>query len=137
MARRFAWSFSAAVLAALAAACGKAPNPPTAPAAPAKPAAPAPTAAVTYQCSSPQKSRDLFMRFGPDGALYLGDNATDMKPTGDMILFDKSGVANWTDKLPNGSETNRFDKNTGEWIWEMDTRSGESFDQARYSCKPV
>ena len=119
------------VLSAIAlVACGKAP-------APAAPAAPAASAALTYRCSSPQKSRAIFLRFGDDGALSLGADAASLKPTGEVVLFDKSGHASWTTTLPNGSEANSFEQTTKEWVWQERDANGQVIDQATYSCKPL
>lgn len=141
---RFTKIVFAASLAVLLVACNKAPAPSAAPNAPATapaaavaaPPAAAPQA-LTYQCHSAQKTRDIFLRFGTDGALYLGADAADMKPTGDIVLFDKSGVANWSTKRGSWTESNSFDKNKAEWTWTDDPGAGGIVDQAVYQCKPV
>jgi hypothetical protein len=100
----------------------------------AQPAAPASKAVVTYQCHSTQKSRDIFMRFDADGSWEAGVSAKDLKPTGHIIIFDKSGVATWTTKSGSANETNTFDKNTGQWVWD----SGMQLEApTRYACKPI
>ena len=128
---------TAVILALSLVACNKAPSAPTPPEVPAAPAA---ATVVTYQCHSTQKSRDLFMRFDADGPWEIGVDANSLKPSGDMILFPQSGVATWTDPLPNGKgfTTNTFDKNKGEYTWSMDPDGSHNFiDQALYHCKPV
>lgn len=124
--------FAATCLTALLAACNKAPSAPTAPPTPAAPAAPV---AATYQCHAPNKSRDIFMRFGADGMLSLGADANSLQPTGMIVLFDKSGMATWSTKRGSWTETNTFDRNAGTWEW---ANSSQDFtDSARYDCKPV
>jgi hypothetical protein len=100
----------------------------------AQPVAAASTAAVTYQCHSPSKSRDIFMRFNADGSREIGADAKDLKPTGEVIFFDKPGVAMWSRKRGNITETNTFDKSTGKWIWDPGTQF-EGLSQ--YACKPI
>lgn len=133
---RVVTSIAAAMLAVIVTACNKAPTSAADPgAAPAVPAAPA--AVVTYQCHSAQKSRDIFVRFDAKGALYLGADAADMKPTGDVVTFDKSGVASWSKKDGSWTETSRFNKNTAEWDWAADPGQGAPVDSAHYSCKAL
>jgi len=127
--------FWAAALAVAVVSCSRSPTPPS-PTAAATPTA-APAQVLTYDCHSPQKSRDIFLRFDAKGALYLGEDAADMQPTGDVVLFDKSGIASWSTTLPNGSETNSFDRNTGGWDWAQRSSDGQVFDQAHYDCKAV
>jgi hypothetical protein len=100
----------------------------------AQPAAPAAKAAVTYQCHSPLKSRDIFMRFETDGSWEIGASAKELKPTGNVIFFDKSGVATWTTKRGTTNETNTFDKNTGKWVWDPGTQAE---GPTQYACKPI
>jgi hypothetical protein len=100
-------------------------------------AAPVAPVVVTYQCHSDQKGRDIFLRFGADGALYLGADAADMKPTGDVVLFGTSGVATWTKKQGSWTETNSFDKNKAEWDWTNDPGPAGMAEHAHYSCKTV
>lgn len=126
----------AATLAVIVTACNKAPTTTAAPSpATAAPAA-TPAAVVTYQCHSPQKSRDIFVRFDAHGALYLGADAADMQPTGDVVLFDKGGVASWSKKNGSWTETSSFNKNTGEWDWKNDSGQGV-VDSAHYACKAL
>lgn len=99
-----------------------------------QPVAASPQVPITYQCHSPSKSRDIFMRFNADGSWEIGGDAKNMKATGDVILFNKSGVATWTEKRGPYTQTNTFDKNTGVWVWDPGTPvEGPS----RYTCKPV
>jgi hypothetical protein len=98
----------------------------------AQPAAPASKAVVTYQCHSQIKTRDIFMRFAANGSWDIGASAKDLKPTGVFIFFDKSGVATWTSKMGNVTDTNTFDKNTGKWMW-----STPSEGPTPYDCKPI
>ncbi|HEY1992296.1 MAG TPA: hypothetical protein VGH71_07520 [Gammaproteobacteria bacterium] len=129
----------AAALAVLLTACNKAPAPPAASSPPsvAAPKAAAAPAVVTYDCHSAQKSRDIFVRFDADGTVNMGEDKAGLKPIGEVVTFDKSGVASWSEKLPNGSETNRFNRSTGEWDWQMLQANGEVFDQASYACKAI
>lgn len=133
---RITTSIGAALLAVTVTACNRAPTPPAAPSPPSPPTPPAPQV-LTYQCHSPQKTRDFFARFDEHSALYLGDTATDMKPTGDVVLFDKSGMASWSKKNGSWTETSSFNKNTGEWEWSNDPGAGAPVDSAHYSCKQV
>lgn len=99
-----------------------------------QPVAASPQAPTTYQCHSPSKSRDIFMRFNADGSWEIGADAKNLKATGDVIFFSKSGTATWTEKRGPYTEINTFDKNTGAWVWDPGTQvEGPS----RYTCKPV
>lgn len=136
---RIASSLFLAPFAMLLVACNKAPAPAVAASTPSSTtvaAAPA-AAVVTYQCHSEQKGRDIFLRFDADGALYLGADAADMKPTGNLVLFGKSNVATWTKKQGSWTETDTFDKAKGEWDWTNDPGATGVADHAHYSCKPL
>lgn len=130
-------SFCATLLAVVLTACDKSPTPAVAAAPAAATVAAAPAAAVTYQCHSEQKGRDIFLRFDADGALYLGADAADMKPAGVVVLFGKSNVATWTKKQGSWTETDTFDKSKGEWDWTNDPGPGGMADQAKYFCKSI
>ena len=92
---------------------------------------------MTYDCHSAQKGRDIFMRFDADGAWYLGEDAVNMKPTGDVVLFGKSGIATWSKKNGSWTETDTFDKNKAEYDWTNDPGPEGMTDHAHYYCKPV
>ena len=135
---RIASSLFVVLFVTLLMACNKAPAVAASTPSPATAAtAPAAPAAVTYQCHSEQKGRDIFLRFDANGALYLGADAADMKPTGDVVLFGKGSVASWSKKQGSWTETDTFDKAKGEWDWTNDPGPGGMADQAHYSCHTV
>ena len=99
-----------------------------------QPVAASPQAPITYQCHSPSKSHDIFMRFDADGSWKIGDDAKNLEATGEVIFFSKSGVATWTEKRGPYTQISTFDKNTGTWVWDPGTQvEGPS----RYICKPL
>ncbi len=97
-----------------------------------QPVAASPQAPITYQCHSPSKKRDIFMRFDEHGSWEIGADAKDLKPTGMIIFFDKSGVATWRQTRGSAIETNTFDKNTGKWVWDPGFEG-----PSQYTCKPI
>lgn len=114
------------------AACDKAPAAPNPPVAPAAPEA---DPGMTYQCSSPQKSGTVFLRFADDGALSMGAAVASLKPTGNVVKFDESGQTNWITPVASGYDSDSFNRGTLQWIWQEMTTNGVISDQANYSCK--
>jgi len=137
MPRITAISLSALTLAALLTACNKAPAPAASvPNAETHTVAAAFSAGVTYDCHSAQKTRDIFVRFDADGTVNMGADATSLKSIGEVVTFDKSGIASWSKKTGSWVETNTFDKSKGTWDWSNDPGAG-MVDSAHYDCKAI